>query len=573
MKIAAPRTLASPLHLMVGLGLVNAILYTLGLRAPYPLAIGLAHPQASWATLAGFSWRIGLLLPYVYALLMAYYVLALRLAVQIEAQRERTALLLIVGGWLLSSMVLLGAYPGDSLDIFDYLFRGRLQVVLGVSPLATPPAPFAGQLFYPYVNWTTYVDTYGPLWEYASGSVAALVGAVSCDCPASLASYILGYRLLAIGLAGLCGALIYAITWRRSPHLAAAALLGWLWNPLLLTATAIGAHNDMLMLVLILGTILLFQRHHWLLGLLALALAAHVKITALLLLPVLGVWIARQCGWWRAIRISSGACILGLVLSWILYAPLGGWATLPRMLGERVRLIANSPAFVAYWVLQTCMGWPEVAAWRATAQGATLLFLGIAGVLLLRFWRATGTRAKSGDMVLWQGCIAMTMVFLFVGSFWFWHWYLLWALVLAALLPTNRFTTIVLPACCLGAMWLTIAIDFLLRSRRPSPISTPAPELNTLTWIVLVAGMAVLPLLWRATRAKGMPAEPNGATSRPRGQPATRHHPLQCQYLSQGLQDPRDLPAAESGSACCSATLKRFWAYRPGRGSCFWRHG
>ncbi len=445
MKIAAPRTLASPLQLIVGLGLASAVLYALGLRAPYPLSTGLLHPLASWATLTGFSWYAGFVLAGVYALLIGYYMLALRLALQIEAQGQQAALLVIVGVWLLASAVLLGAYPGESLDIFDYLFRGRLQVVLGVSPLATPPAPFTGQLFYPYVNWTASVDTYGPLWEYASEAVAAIVSLVSCDCPASLATYIVGYRLLAIALAGLGGWLIYAITWHRAPRHTMAALLAWLWNPLLLTATAIGAHNDMLMLVLILGVMLLFQRQHWLLGLLALALAAHVKITALLLLPVLGLWMARRCGWRRAIRISSLAGVLALVLSWLLYAPLGGWATLPHMLGERVRLIANSPAFVGYWALQTYWGWSEVAAWRVMTQGATLLFLVLAGLLLLRFWRATGTRAESDDALLWQGSIALTMVFLIVGSFWFWHWYLLWVLVLAALLPASRFTALVLP--------------------------------------------------------------------------------------------------------------------------------
>jgi ALG3 protein len=518
--------LASPLHLLVGIGLANALLYTLGLRTPYSLSIGLTHPLASWATLAGFSWRAGLLLPCMYALLTGYYALALHLAMQMAAERKRAALLVIVGGWLLSSVILLGTYPGESLDIFDYLFRGRLQVVLGISPLATPPAPFASQLFYPYVNWTTYVDTYGPLWEYASGSIAALVGAISCDCPASLANYILGYRLLAISLAGLCGILIYAITWRRSPQLAMAALLGWLWNPLLLTTTAIGAHNDMLMLVLILGAVLLFQRQRWLLGLLALTLAAHVKITALILLPVLGLWMARRCGWRRAIRISSVAGLVGLVLSWLLYAPLGGWATLPRMLGERVRLIANSPAFVAYWVLQTYAGWSEVAAWRAATQGATLLFFGIAGVLLLRFWRATGIRTEPDDEVLWQGSIAVTMAFLIVGSFWFWHWYMLWVLVLAALRPASRFTTLVLPACCFGALWLTIASDFLLRHARPSTAIAPLHELNTLTWIVLIVGVVFLPLLWRATQTRGVPAELIDADWRPDRPRATRHRAL-----------------------------------------------
>ena len=338
MKGAAPRPLAPPLYLIVGLSLISALIYALVLRAPYPLDEGLARPLASWATLTGFAWRAGLALVCGYALLTGYYMLALRAAASVAPQHQRTLLMLIVGGWLLSSAVLLGAYPGESLDIFDYLFRGRLHVALGVSPLAIPPSLFTRQLFYPYVNWTTYVDTYGPLWEYASGAVAAMVGVVTCDCPASLTSYVLGYRLLAIGLAGLGGVLIYIITTYRSPQLAPAALLAWLWNPLLLTATAIGAHNDMLMLLLMLVALLLFQRQRWLLGLLALALAAHVKLTALLLLPVLGLWLARRCGWRRALRISGVAGALALVLSWLLYAPLGGWATLPRMLGERVRL-------------------------------------------------------------------------------------------------------------------------------------------------------------------------------------------------------------------------------------------
>jgi hypothetical protein len=494
------RLLTSPIYLIIGISLISAPLYALVLRAPYPLAEGLAHPLASWATLAGFAWRAGLALLCGYALLTGYYMLALRVAARIAPQHRRVLLIVLVGGWLLYSTLLLGTYPGESLDIFDYLFRGRLQVALGVSPLATPPALFANQLFYPYVNWTTSVDTYGPLWEYASGAVTAMVSAVACDCPASLASYVLGYRLLAIGLAGVCGALIYTITAYRSPQHAPAALLAWLWNPLLITATAVGAHNDMLMLLLILASVLLFQRQHWLLGLLALVLAAHVKLTALLLLPVLGLWLARQCGWWRALRISAVAGALALVLSWLLYAPLGGWATLPRMLGERVRLIANSPAFLIYWVLQSYAGWSEVAAWRLTTQAATVLYFVVAGVLLARFWRTIENTPEPEDAVLWRGSIAIMMAFLLVGSFWFWHWYLLWVVVLAALLPTGRITTTVLPIGCLGAFWLYIASDFLIRRGRTATVIAPIDGLSGITWIGLVVGALVLVVLWQSIR-------------------------------------------------------------------------
>ncbi|MEO7909279.1 MAG: glycosyltransferase family 87 protein [Roseiflexaceae bacterium] len=499
MKIVAPRALDSSLFLLVGLSLISALIYALVLRTPYPLAAGLAHPQASWASLAGFSWRAGLALICGYALLTAYYMLALRVAAHGMAQYRRALLLVIVGGWLLSSVVLLGAYPGESLDIFDYLFRGRLQVTLGISPLATPPFPYANQLFYPYVNWPINVDTYGPLWEYASGAVAAIVGILACDCPAGLASYVLGYRLLAIGLAGLCGLLIYAITAYRSPQVAPAALLAWLWNPLLLTATAVGAHNDMLMLLLMLTAVLLVQRQRWLLGLIVLILAAHVKLTALLILPVVGLWMARRVGWWRAMWISGAAGVLALALSWLLYAPLGGWATLPRMLGERVRLIANSPAFVVYWALQRFAGWSEILAWRVSTQGATVLFFALAGVLLARFWRATRNNSPPDDGLLWRGSIAVTVAFLLVGSFWIWQWYLLWVLVLAALLPTSRFTATVLPACCAGVLSLHSAADFLIRHGRVATPIALADGLSSFTWIVLAAGALGLAALWRVT--------------------------------------------------------------------------
>src|SRR5215213_9098642 len=100
MKGAAPRRLAPPLDLCVGLSLMSALIYTLVLRPPYPLAEGLVHPLASWATLAGFAWHAGMALICGYALLTAYYMLALRLAARVAPQCQRRLLILIVGGWL-----------------------------------------------------------------------------------------------------------------------------------------------------------------------------------------------------------------------------------------------------------------------------------------------------------------------------------------------------------------------------------------------------------------------------------------------------------------------------------------
>ncbi len=95
----------------------------------------------------------------MYALLILRYMLALRLVFRLDGRKPRVAIGVIIGAWLVSSIALLGAYPGESLDIFDYLFRGRMLVESGASPLAVAPVAFQSQPFYEYITWRGQVDT------------------------------------------------------------------------------------------------------------------------------------------------------------------------------------------------------------------------------------------------------------------------------------------------------------------------------------------------------------------------------------------------------------------------------
>jgi hypothetical protein len=484
---------------LAGLGLFSVLLYAFGITARYPLVVGLQTPRVTWYTLSGYSLRAGLLFALVVGLLILCYAVALRLALGLGRVKARAQVAVIVTGWLLSSVALLGAYPGESLDIFDYTFRGRMLVEYGASPLATAPSAYWTKPFYPYITWRGQVDTYGPLWEYLSGLVAWVVSPLLGRGDSQIA-YIVGYRLLAILLAGLSGLVIAMMVGRYDSTSVPAALLAWLWNPLLLIATAIGAHNDIVMMLAVLAALLLFQRWRWVYGLLALALAAHVKLTALLILPVLGLWLTRRRGWYGALRDSLAALMLSLPLSWLLYAPLGGWITLLRMLKERAQLLINSPADLAYRILQEQHGWSEPAAWRAVTVGATLLFFaGAAAVLAWLWWSgrrppSEGHRVPS-DALLWRGCIAITLLYLLVGSFWFQHWYLLWILAPSALLPASRWTRTLLPAYCLGVLWGSLANSFL-RNLPPRPLSvTQIAAINVLAQVIpLVCTIALLRL-------------------------------------------------------------------------------
>lgn len=480
------------------LALAGAGLYAwLALR--YPLYAGLARGRASWAILAGGALGAGLLHAAVYGLLILLYMLALRhvsTGLRLTGCTHASSTLLIIWlGWLAAAAILLNCYPGESLDVFDYLFRGRLLAEYGISPLAHSPSQFADRLFYRYITWRGQVDTYGPLWEYASGGTAWAVGRLlprpHGATIAALAAYVTGYRLLAVALSSACGLLVYTIVRHRSAGLAPAALLAWLWNPLLLTATAIGAHNDLLVALGVLACLWLLQRARWLLGLVALLLAAHVKLTALLLLPVVALWLIRRIGWWQAWAYGLCACVGALPISWLLYAPLGGWATLPRMLRERTLFLANAPADLLYRWLREQAGWATPDARRLAILSATALFCLIAGVLIAvmldaraalpagslgRCWhwhnrkRSTPTSAPD-DTALWRCGLAVTSAYLLVGSFWFMPWYVLWALPLAALLPASGWMRWWVPALILGALWSGLAADFVLFA--PAPGYTP----------------------------------------------------------------------------------------------------
>jgi hypothetical protein len=476
------------LGILGALGLLSALLYAVGITARYPLAVGLQTPRISWYTLSGYSLRAGLVFALVVGLLILCYGVALHLVLGLGRGRTRLLVAIIVGVWLLSCAALLGAYPGESLDIFDYTFRGRMLVEYGASPLATAPSAYWTKPFYPYITWRGQVDTYGPVWEYASGLVAWVVSPLLGRGDSQIA-YIVGYRLLAIVLAGLSGLLIALMVGRSGPTYVPAALLAWLWNPLLLIATAVGAHNDIVMILAVLAALLLFQRRHWVAGLLALALAAHVKLTVLLILPVLALWLVRRCGWRRALRDGAIALALSLPLSWLLYVPLGGWITLRRMLRERAELLINSPADLVYRILQEQHRWSEMAAWRAVTVGATLLFFAGAALVLAWLWQSGPPQAADqdsapSDVLLWRGCVAVTLLYLLVGSFWFQHWYLLWVLAPSALLPASRWTRSLLPAYCLGVLWGSLANSFL-RNLPPRPLSvTQIAAINVLAQVM-----------------------------------------------------------------------------------------
>ena len=392
---------------------INAALYA-ALVALYPLEQGLLKPRMMWAQQNGGLVILCVAHVVIYVALFAAYSMALRFisANGMEALADLPVsaeafipLALVIVGWLLFSVILLFAFPGESADIFDYAFRGRMLSEYGLSPLVHRPVEISTVPFHRYVSWTEWVDAYGPIWEYASAAVSAVVKLTAtpaellvhinqtCDVQAALCTlltkYVTGYRLLATALTGVCGWLVWQIIKRKTSNtsLAAIAMLAWLWNPLVLVSTAVGAHNDALMLMFVLLAGWLIQRELWLFALLAIFAAAHVKFTALVMLPMLCLWMVHQVGWRRAAVLTISAIAVALPVSFALYASLGGWGTLPRNLFERSLISTNSIGELLYRYLRESAGVVRPRAQQIASRMAQAMFALLAALILLLSWR------------------------------------------------------------------------------------------------------------------------------------------------------------------------------------------
>ncbi len=472
---------------LAAIALLSTGLYLAGISVPYPLSKGLLTPHITWPPLVNFSLAAGLRHGIVYGLLIVDYMAALRLAVRIPMRAVVVTSVLVVCGWLIFCGSLLRAYPGDSLDIFDYVFRGRMQALFGASPLATTPDAFQTQPFYAYLTWNNWVDAYGPLWEYPSALVARLV---SLRHAPGLADYIIGYRVLAITLTTISAGIMSVIVARRDRRLVPAALVAWLWNPVLIIAVAVGAHNDGMMVMLLLLAVLSFQRQRFVFGLVALGMAGHVKVTILVLVPVFLLWVMRRRGAWPTLWASIRAAAIALPISWFLYRQYGGWDTLPRMVRERAILTYNSIANIVFDQLRIRGNWDETLARQFVIRGATLCFLVVGALLLLSFWRRS--RTVSDDGLLWRTSISVILAYLIIGCFWFQSWYVVWILVLAALMPGDRFTQTVLPLFSAGALWSNVLTDFL--NQDPAH-HLNGPQIDVLTIVILLVPPLLMLLL------------------------------------------------------------------------------
>jgi hypothetical protein len=295
-----------------------------------------------------------------------------------------------------------------SQDVFSYVAYGRLGVLHGINPFSHGPAAAPHDAIYRYVGeqWRHVASAYGPLFTLLSYPLAPLgvIGAV--------------WAMKVIALASSRG--VVALVWASATRLGRDPLRPTLivgLNPLLVLYGVGGAHNDLLMVALLMLGVWLTLGNRDALGAGAVVAGAAVKATGAAALPFIVLGRRRPA----AIAGAVGAVAVIAVIS---LAVFGTHALDFLGVLKRETSFVGTDSFpneVAH-----LFGLPGVY-----PSDRSLLHVGLVLVLAYLAWRVW----RGYD---WISGTTIALVAVSVLSTWLLAWYTLWALPLGVLARDRR---------------------------------------------------------------------------------------------------------------------------------------
>jgi Glycosyltransferase family 87 len=282
-----------------------------------------------------------------------------------------------------------------STDAYSYWDYGRVAAVHHGNPYADRPSRFPGDPAYRRMgrDWQHKPSVYGPVFTLGSEGVAHAAGG-------SPRSATRAFRIAAaVGMVALAA---LASLWGSF----AAAFVGW--SPLLALHFAGGGHNDVLMMLFVLGALAAARafRPGWAGA--AWVAALSIKITALVFLPLRAVEAYR-----RGRRVSHWSfAAAALVVAAVASAHYGPhWLAVLSPVANQLH--STSSLGLPYWADK--LGLPERRVTEALIAAYALFYLW----LLREAWRG---RARLG----------LAACGLLLATSWLQPWYAVWAVPLAA---------------------------------------------------------------------------------------------------------------------------------------------
>nr|BBH92716.1 hypothetical protein KTA_09150 [Thermogemmatispora argillosa] len=413
---------------------------------PHQPLIAPRHPldaQALHNANAPLNWRDLLLFCGGLAAICLLYLLALRALPPLISYR-----------FILLSTTFLGfilvLYPAlTSQDVFSYITYARIGVIYHLNPLTTLPIAIAHDPIYQYIFWTTQPSAYGPTWIACTSLLQWLALQLHHN---SVWGMVLLLRLFGLTMHLGATALLWSCSGLALTPLASSSArfhlsrltvtLALAWNPLLLLEACVNAHNDATILFLILlacWSLLHWERSQQLPWLFAatlfLALAACLKITFIVIFPGLLLFLlarAEQRPLWQRLQLPAAMLLAYVGCIVLLYWPFWHHGAVLRLLkvNPSASMARNTPYEFLVHLYATIAqirliqldlntgSYPEIVAHTT----ASLLFVLVYGGLCLYTLRRPASMRTLSALFGWMALA--WLLFCFVGSTWFWPWYL-----------------------------------------------------------------------------------------------------------------------------------------------------
>jgi hypothetical protein len=338
------------------------------------------------------------------------YLLALALARHLDVR-------VVVGTIVLLNLLFMLAPPLLSADVFSYLDWARVGAVHGLDPYSHGTLSAIHDPVFRYVRWRSHGgNPYGPLFTLPSYALT----------PLSVAA---GFWVLKV--AGALASLgIVWLVWDSARRLRiapvpAAVLVGL--NPLVLVWAVGGAHNDLIVIAVVMAGVWFAVAGRERASGGALVAATAMKLSAGLLLPFLIAGARRRRDALTGVLVAAAA-VAALALAVFGTAPL----TLLKTQRDQQNQVANSalPNQIGDW-----LGYGGI-----TPGIRAIALIGFASglvLLLVRTWRGMS----------WITAAGWATLALLVTTAWIMPWYVIWLLPLAALGRDRRLVAGTLAMC------------------------------------------------------------------------------------------------------------------------------
>jgi alpha-1,6-mannosyltransferase len=435
-------------------------------KAPGAWFFGIPGPGSS-AGAAGTARFVGVLLVYAgITLMLGSWFELVRALRRRPSPESRSTLVAILVAWTVPVLVM---PPLFSRDVYSYAAQGQM-VAQGINPYLHGPSTLGRDPFLGLVDplWRHAPAPYGPAWEHLSAWIVQLAGH---DPRAS----VVGFRLAAlVGLALMAwGVPALAASVGRDGSVAFA--LGAL-NPLVLLVLVGGAHNDALMLGLLVAGCAVARRRHVLLGLLLCALAAEVKVPALIGAAFIGWWWSDPRSNWvrRAPRVVAAvAFAAGAMVAVSAVAGLG-WRWLDGLSNPGVVVSWLDPATAVGLALGHLAG---VTGYTGHAAGfvQSARSVGVALAAVLSFGLLVRSR-RVGEV---QALGLSLLAFVVLGPV-VWPWYETWGFVFLAVVAEGWTLRLLLVLSAVGCFADVPGTGFL---------GATDPLVTVVGWVALVGAV------------------------------------------------------------------------------------